>query len=60
MDYSKLNDAQLQSAIRFAEEHLHSLEEDHLELLRVYRDEIDSMRRDLFERVLGRIVANSS
>jgi hypothetical protein len=55
-DYSGLNDAQLRSAIRFAEKHLRCVEEDHVELLRAYRDEIAAMRRHLVDRVLRRMV----
>jgi len=55
-DYSQLSDDQLQSAIRFAELHVRSVEESHVELLRVYRDEIGAMRRQLFDRVLRRLI----
>jgi hypothetical protein len=55
-DYSQLNDAQLRSAIRFAEKHLRSVEENHVELLRAYRDEISAMRRHLFDRILRRLM----
>ena len=58
-DYSQLNDAQLRSAIRFAEKHLRSVEEDHVELLRAYRDEIDAMRRHLVDRVLRRMTTTA-
>jgi hypothetical protein len=54
-DYSQLNDAQLRSAIRFAEKHLRSVEEGHVELLRAYREEIEAMRRELLDRVLRRM-----
>jgi len=54
-DYSQLSDGQLRSAIRFAERHLRSVEEDHIELLRAYRDEINAMRRNLFDRMFRRM-----
>jgi hypothetical protein len=60
MDYSQLNDAQLRTAIRFAERHLRSVEEDRGELVRAYRDEIGAMRRHLFDRVLRRIVTTAA
>ena len=50
-DYSQLNDRQLRSAIRFAEKHLRWVEEDHVTLLRAYREEIDAMRQHLIDRV---------
>lgn len=59
-DYSQLNDEQLRSAIRFAEKHLRWVEEDHLTLLRAYRDEIDAMRRHLIDRMLRRMVTGSA
>jgi hypothetical protein len=59
-DYSQLSDAQLRSAIRFAEQHLRSLEQDHLELLRVYRDEINALRRHLVDRILRRLTTAAS
>ena len=59
-DYSQLNDEQLRSAIRFAEKHLRWLEEDHVTLLRAYREEIDAMRRHLIDHVLRRIVTDSA
>jgi hypothetical protein len=58
-DYSHLNDAQLRSAIRFAEAHLRSVEEDHDALRRVYGDEIALMRRHLIDRFLVRILARA-
>jgi hypothetical protein len=54
-DYSQLSDGQLRSAIRFAERHLRSVEEDHIELLRAYSDEINAMRRNLFDRMFRRM-----
>jgi hypothetical protein len=59
-DYSQLNDGQLRSAIRFAENHLRGVEEDHVTLLRAYREEIDAMRRHLIDRMLRRIVTSSA
>ena len=59
-DYSPLNDDQLRSAIRFAEKHLRWVEEDHVTLLRVYREEIDAMRRHLIDRMLRRMVSGSA
>ena len=58
-EYSRLNDAQLRSAIRFAEAHLRSVEEDHDALRRAYRDEIAVMRRHLVDRLLVRILARA-
>ncbi len=55
-DYSQLNNEQLRSAIRFAEKRLCWVEEDHVTLLRVYRDEIDAMRQDLIGRVITRMI----
>jgi hypothetical protein len=55
-DYSQLSDEQLRSAIRFAEKHLRSVEEDHVELLHAYQDEISAMRRHLVDRVLRRMI----
>jgi hypothetical protein len=59
-DYSQLNDGQLRSAIRFAEKHLRWVEEDHVTLLRAYREEIDAMRRHLIDRMLRRMVTASA
>ena len=59
-DYSELNDGQLRSAIRFAEKHLRWVEEDHVTLLRAYREEIDAMRRHLIDRMLRRMVSSSA
>lgn len=58
-DYSQLNDEQLRSAIRFAEKHLDWVQEDHVTLLRAYREEVDAMRRHLVDRMLRRIVTGS-
>jgi hypothetical protein len=55
-DYAQLNDAQLRSAIRFAEKHMRSLEEGHVALLHAYQDEITAMRRHLLDRVLHRMI----
>lgn len=57
--YSHLNDVQLRSAIRFAETHLRSVEEDHEALRRAYRDEIAMMRSHLVDRLLARILART-
>jgi hypothetical protein len=54
-DYSQLSDDQLRSAIRFVERHIRLVEEDHIELLRAYRDEMDAMRRNLFDRMFRRM-----
>ena len=59
-DYSQLNDGQLGSAIRFAEKHLRWVEEDHVTLLRAYREEIDAMRRHLIDRMLRRMDTSSA
>jgi hypothetical protein len=59
-EYSQLDDAQLRSAIRFAEAHLRSIEEDHDALHRAYCDEIALMRRHLIDRVVVRILARAS
>ncbi len=58
-EYSQLNDAQLRTAIRFAEERLRWVEEDHVELRRAYRDEIDTMRGQLIDRLLTRMIAQA-
>jgi hypothetical protein len=59
-DYSELNDVQLRAAIRFAEKHLRWVEEDHVTLLRAYREEIYAMRRHLIDRMLRRMVTSSA
>ena len=56
-DYSQLTDEQLRSAIQFAEKRVRGVEEDHLALLRAYHEEISAMRRHMFDRVLGRLIA---
>jgi hypothetical protein len=58
-EYSDLNDAQLRTAIRFAEKRLAWVEEDHVELRRAYRDEIDTMRGQLIDRLLARMIAQA-
>jgi hypothetical protein len=58
-EYSDLNDAQLRSAIRFAEKRLRWVEEDHVELRRAYRDEIDTMRGQLIDRLLTEMIAQA-
>lgn len=55
--YSQLDDDQLRSAIQFAEKRVRGVEEDHVALLRAYREEISAMRRQLFDRVLSRLIA---
>jgi hypothetical protein len=57
--YSHLNDAQLRAAIRFAEKHLRSVEEDHEALRHAYRDEIAMMRGHLVDRLLARILVRA-
>jgi hypothetical protein len=57
--YSQLSDAQLRAAIRFAEGHLRSVEEDHETLRSAYRDEITAMRSHLVDRLLARILARA-
>lgn len=59
-DYSQLNDDQLRSAIRFAEKHLRWVEEDHVTLLRAYREELGAMRRHLIDRMLRQMVTCSA
>lgn len=59
-DYSQLNDEQLRSAIRFAEKRLCWTQEEHVELMRAYSEEIEAMRRHLFDRVLMRLVTNAA
>jgi hypothetical protein len=57
--YSRLNDAQLRGAIRFAEAHLRSVEEAHEALRSAYRDEIAMMRSHFVDRLLARILARA-
>lgn len=59
-DYSQLNDEQIRSAIRFAEKRLRWAQEEHVELTRAYRGEIDAMRRHLFDRILTRIITSAA
>lgn len=59
-DYAQLSDKQLRAAIRFAVKRLNCLQEDHAELVRVYRDEIAAMRRHLFERLLAGLIATDT
>jgi hypothetical protein len=58
-EYSELNDAQLRAAIRFAEKRLRWVEEDHVELRRAYRDEIHTMRGQLIDRLLTRMITQA-
>jgi hypothetical protein len=57
LNYSELSDDQLRSAMRFAEERIRWMEEDHVTLLRSYRDEVTTMRRHLVDRMLARMAA---
>jgi hypothetical protein len=59
-DYSQLNDEHLRAAIRFTEKHLRWLQEDHSELARAYRSEIDAMRAYLIDRMLTRLISGSA
>lgn len=59
-DYSQLNDEQIRSAIRFIEKRLRWVQEEHAELTRAYRHEIDAMRRHLIDRLLTRMIAGAS
>ena len=57
--YGGLADAQLRSAIRFAEAHLGSIQDDHESLCRLYRYEIATMRAQLMERLVRRIITRA-
>lgn len=57
--YCHLNDAQLRTAIRFAQAHLRSAEEAHEALRRAYCDEIELMRSHLIDRLLARLLARA-
>ena len=57
--YQSLNDAQLRTAIRFAEKRLRCVEEDHVELRRAYLNEIGAMRGHLIDRLLKRMIAQA-
>ena len=59
-DYSQLNDEQLRSAIRFTEKRLRWVQEEHIELTRAYRGEIDAMRKHLVDRMLTRMVTTAA
>jgi len=59
-DYSQLNDEQLRSAIRFTEKRLRWTQEEHFELMRAYRDEIDAMRKHLIDRILVRMIPSAA
>lgn len=59
-EYSQLSEDQLHSAIRFVEKRIRWVEEDHITLLRAYRDEVAVMRRHLFDRFFSRMVACSA
>jgi hypothetical protein len=52
-----LTDAQLRSALRFAERRLRSLDIEHTALRRAYRHEIATIRRQLIDRLLKRMMA---
>jgi hypothetical protein len=58
-EYSDLNDAQLRTAIRFAEKRLRWVEEDHVELRRAYCGELDALRGQLIGRLLTRMIAQA-
>jgi hypothetical protein len=60
LNYSELSDDQLRSAIRFAEERIRWVEEDHVTLLRSYRDEVTTVRRHLIDRMLSRMAARGA
>lgn len=57
LNYAELSDDQLQSAIRFAQERIRWVEQDHVVLINSYRDEVTVMRRHLINRVLARMTA---
>jgi|SRR5579862_3456814 len=57
--YASLPDAQLRSAIRFAELHLGSIQDDHECLCRLYRHEIATMRGHLLDRLIARIITRA-
>ncbi len=52
-----LTDSQLRSALRFAERRLRSLDTEHTALQRAYRHEIATIRRQLIDRLLKRMMA---
>ena len=52
-----LTDAQLRSALRFAERRLRSLDTEYTALQRAYRHEIATIRRLLIDRLLNRMMA---
>jgi hypothetical protein len=54
--YSQLSDAQLRSAIRFAQAHLRSVEDDQEPVRNIYREEVAIMRSEPLDRLLARIV----
>jgi len=60
LNLAELSDTQLQSAIRFAEERIRWIEEDHATLVRSYRDELVAMRRHLVNRVFARMAARGA
>jgi len=57
--YAGLADAQLRSALRFAETHLRSVQDDHDSLCRLYRDEIAAMRSHLIDRLIARVITRA-
>lgn len=57
--YASLSDAQVRSAIRFAEVHLRSVQDDYDTVRRLYRQEIDIMRGHLIDRLLARIITRA-
>jgi hypothetical protein len=58
-EYSDLSDAQLRTAIRFAEKRLRWVEEDYVEVRRAYRKEIGAMRGQLIDRLLSRMIVQA-
>jgi hypothetical protein len=60
LNYSELSDDQLRSAIRFAEQRVRWMEEDHVTLLHAYREEVTTMRRHLVNRMLARMAARGA
>lgn len=60
LNLDELSDTQMQSAIRFAEERIRWIEEDHAVLVRSYRDELVAMRRHLVNRIFARMAARGT
>jgi hypothetical protein len=55
-----LTDARLRSSLRFAERRLRSLDTEHKALQRAYRHEIATIRRQLIDRLLKRMIAQDA